>query len=313
MSVELWTEKYRPKTFDEYVWRDAAMRAKFEQMVADRAMPHLLLEGVAGTGKTSLAYLMLNQIGIPKGDILYINATRERKIEDIQTKIIGFVGSWALGDTGIKYIILDEADAMSPLAQRLLRGEMETYHRECRFILTCNYAAKIIPAVHSRCQTFTFKTLDRDDFVARVGEILVTENVAFTVENLLALVEATYPDMRKCINLAQQSVLDGTLQEPRVEQAAAKDYLVEMANLFRAGRTNEARKLIIAQAQFEEYPDIYRFLYRNLEFWGTTEDQQDNALLIIRKGLVNHTIAADPEINLAAVLVELKMNAAGVL
>lgn len=313
MAVDLWTEKFRPSTFDQYVWRDAAMRAKFEQMVAERAMPHLLLEGVAGTGKTSLAYLMLNQIGIPKGDILYINATRERKIEDIQTKIIGFVGSWALGDTGIKYIILDEADAMSPLAQRLLRGEMETYHRECRFILTCNYAAKIIPAVHSRCQTFTFKTLDRDDFVARVGEILVTENVAFTVENLLALVEATYPDMRKCINLAQQSVLDGTLQEPRVEQAAAKDYLVEMANLFRAGRTNEARKLIIAQAQFEEYPDIYRFLYRNLEFWGTTEDQQDNALLIIRKGLVNHTIAADPEINLAAVLVELKMNAAGAL
>ncbi|RYD47071.1 MAG: AAA family ATPase, partial [Verrucomicrobiaceae bacterium] len=271
-----------------------------------------LLEGVPGTGKTSLAYLMLNQIGIPSGDILYINATRERKIEDIQTKIIGFVGSWALGPTGIKYIILDEADAMSPLAQRLLRGEMETYHRECRFILTCNYAVKIIPAVHSRCQTYTFRTLDRDDFTARIGEILMRESVAFEIDDLLKLVELSYPDMRKCINLAQEATLNRVLQTPREEAAATKDYLVEMVNLFKSGRTNDARKLIITQAQVEEYPDIYRFLYQNLQFWGQTEDQQDNALLIIRKGLVNHGLIADPEINLSATLVELKMNAQGV-
>lgn len=307
MAVELWTEKYRPATLDEYVWRDSAMRVKIEEMLAERALPHLLFAGVPGTGKTSLAYLLLKQMGIPSGDIQYINATRERKIEDIQERIISFVGTWALGETGIKYIILDEADAMSPLAQRLLRGEMETYHRECRFILTCNYPTKIIPAIHSRVQTFQFSVLDRDDYTARVGEVLVKENVQFEVDDLFALVDITYPDLRKALNLAQQSVQAGVLTPPKAEGAATKDYLLEMASLFKAGRTNEARKLIIAQAQVEEYPEIYRFLYRNLDLWGDTEDQQDNALLVIRKGLVNHSIAADSEINLSATLVELKM------
>lgn len=346
MSVELWTEKYRPKTFDEYVWRDSAMRKKCEEFVRERATPHLLLEGVAGTGKTSLAYLLLDQIGIPKGDILYINATRERKIEDIQAKIIGFVGTWALGETGIKYIILDEADAMSPLAQRLLRGEMETYHRECRFILTCNYAAKIIPAVHSRCQTFTFKTLDHNAFIDRLVDVLSKENIELHEEdnaaNLLKIVDMTFPDLRKAINLAQQcsfveiyatpvglcgvnsiNVEAGTeashertmrkIMAPNTEEKGTKDYLLEMASQFKAGRTVDARKLVVSQAQVEDYPEIYRFLYQNLEFWGDTEDKQDNALLAIRKALVNHSIAADPEINLAACMVELKMISNGTL
>ncbi|RYZ69153.1 MAG: AAA family ATPase, partial [Proteobacteria bacterium] len=342
MSVKLWTEAYRPNTFDEYVWRDSSMRQKCQEWVQARAMPHLLLEGVAGTGKTSLAYLMLNQIGIGSGDILHINASRERKIEDIQSKIIGFVGSWALNDTGIKYVVLDEADKMSPLAQGLLRGEMETYHRECRFILTCNYASKIIEPVHSRCQTFSFRTLDRDDFTARVGEILVSEQVDFEVEDLLTLVEQTYPDLRKAINLAQQSsyisydclgdtsyeemgnttwdelskgpITTGSgkqirarLHKPKADESGIKDYMLEMTNLFRAGRTNEARKLIIAQAQAEEYIDIYRYLYRNLDIWGDSEDIQDNVLLAIRKGLVNHSVAADQELNLAATFVECKL------
>lgn len=307
MSVNLWTETYRPKTLDEYVWRDADMRRKIEEMLKEGALPHLLFAGVPGTGKTSLAYLLLRQMGIPSGDIQYINATRERKIEDIQERIISFVGTWALGETGIKYIILDEADAMSPLAQRLLRGEMETYHAECRFILTCNYPAKIIPAIHSRVQAYTFSVLDRDDFTARVGEVLVNEEVAFKVDDLLALVDVTYPDLRKALNLAQQSVTQGTLHPPKTDAGAVKDYLIEMAGLFRAGRTTEARKLIIAQAQIEEYVDIYRFLYKNLDLWGESEEKQDNALLVIRKGLVNHSIAADPEINLSACLIELKM------
>lgn len=325
------------------------MRKKCQEWVDARAMPHLLLEGVAGTGKTSLAYLMLKQIGIGSGDILHINASRERKIEDIQSKIIGFVGSWALNDTGIKYVVLDEADKMSPLAQGLLRGEMETYHRECRFILTCNYASKIIEPVHSRCQTFSFRTLDRDDFTARVGEILVSEQVDFEVEDLLTLVEQTYPDLRKAINLAQQSsyisyedtgdttweemgtttwddlkkggpittttgkVIRSRLHKPKAEESGIKDYMLEMANLFKAGRTNDARRLCVAQARPEEYPEVYRFLYKNLDLWGDSEDIQDNVLLAIRKGLVNHSVAADQEVNLAATFVEAKLISQGKL
>lgn len=312
MSVELWTEKYRPRTLDEYVWRDPQQRAKFEELIKSGALPHLLFAGVSGTGKTSLAELLLKLMGIPKGDILKIPASRERKVEDIQDKIMNFVNTWALGETGIKYIILDEADAMSPLAQRILRNEMESYHDSCRFILTCNYPEKIIPAVHGRCQTFIFKTLDRDEFTTRLGEILTVEEVAFEVEPLLEVVERTYPDLRKCINLAQQSTVGGTLQMPKAEEAGEKEYLLEMANLFKAGRTLEARKLIIAQAQAEEYPDIYRFLYRNLALWGETDDQQDRALMEIRTGLVNHALVADPEINLAATMCALNMISRGV-
>lgn len=301
----LWTEQYRPKTLDQYVWRDPAQRAKVEEWVKEGVLPHLMLTGGPGTGKTSLAEMMLRVMGIPSGDILKINASRERKIEDIQNKVINFVSTWALGDSGVKYVILDEADSMSPLAQKLLRGEMETYSDGCRFILTANYPAKIIPALHSRCQGFHFEAMDRDDFTARVGEILVTEDVNFEVDDLLAHVDASYPDLRKCIGNVSQSTQGGKLSPPTADSEGTKDYLTEMTALFKAGRTLEARKLIVEQAQVEEYPDIYRYLYKNLDLWGDAEDQQDDALLVIRRGLVNHALVCDPEINLAACLVEL--------
>lgn len=302
---DMWVEKYRPKTLDEYVWRDPDQRAKVEEWLADGVLPHLMLSGVSGTGKTSLAELLLRILNIPQGDILKINASRERKVEDIQSKIVSFVSTWALGPTGVKYILLDEADSMSPLAQKLLRGEMEAYSDICRFILTNNYPQKIIPAIHGRCQGFQFEALDRDDFVARVGEILVKENIRFEVDDLLSHVEATYPDLRKCINNVQQATRSDTLYPPSADSGDTKDYLIDMVALFKSGKTLAARRLVTEQAQVEEYPDIFRWMYRNLDMWGTSERQQDDALLIIRRGLVNHALVCDPEINLAACLVEL--------
>lgn len=317
MSVSLWVDDFRPQTLDDYVWQDKELRAKCEQWLREGATPSLLFHGSAGTGKTSLAMLLLKLLGIPKGDILFKNASRERKIDDLQDQIIAFASTWALNDTGFKYVVLDEADSLSPLAQKFLRGEMEKFSTSCRFILTCNYPSKIIPALHSRFAggTYGFVALDRDDFTARVGEVLMTENVTFEVEDLLTYVEMSYPDLRKAISLVQKKtqveMLDGievkTLQAApsSEEQVNGKDYLLEMVGLFRAGRFLEARQLITAQAQVEEYPEIYRFFYKNLQLWGSAEDQQDEALLAIRRGLVNHALVADPEINLAACLVEL--------
>jgi replication factor C small subunit len=305
MAAELWVEKYRPTTLDEYVWRDPDQRKKVEEWVADGVLPHLMFSGVQGTGKTSLAKLVLKLLGIPTGDILEIPASRERKIDDIQDRIQSFVSTWALNDTGVKYILLDEADALSPLAQKMLRTDMETYADVCRIIFTCNFPEKIIAPIHSRTQGFTFKTLDYNDFIARVGEILVEEAITFDVENLLTFVEASYPDLRKCINTVQQHCREGALRPLVKEDSEAKDYLVEMVNLFANGRFLDARKLIVSRAQAEEYPDIYRFLYRNLELWGDTQHQQDDALLAVRRAVVNHTMVADIEINLAACLCEL--------
>lgn len=305
MSVSLWVEDFRPKTLDEYVWRDPAQRKTVEAWIAEGAVPHLMFSGKTGTGKTSLAELILRLMNIPSGDVLKINASRERKIDDILDRIVSFVSTWALGPTGIKYILLDEADSLSQLAQRALRGEMENYHDTCRFILTCNYPERIIDAIHGRCQGFHFEAIDRDDYTARAGEILVRQEIEFELPVLLEYVNMTYPDLRKCINLLQQNSTSGTLAQLQAEDAGTKDYLIEMAALFQAGRYLEARKMITAQAQLEEYVDIYRYFYLNLDLWGETQDQQDEALLIIRRGLVNHSMVADQELNLAATLVEL--------
>jgi len=314
MAIEMWVEKYRPKTFDEYVWKDATHRRRMEEYLADGALPHLLFSGSPGTGKTSLAMLLLKRLDIPDADILKINAAKERRIEDVQDRIVGFVSTWSMGPTGIKYVILDECEIMSPRAQRLLLTEMETYSDTTRFILTCNNPARIIDPIHSRCQTFTFAALDREDFICRIGEILTRENVEFDIDDVIALTDLTYPDLRKSINLAQKNTVGGKFHRPKTEDVEeTKDYILEMVSLFQQGRIREARKLIAAQALVEDYPDIYRSLYRNLELWGDTERQQDQALIIIRNGLVNHSIAADPEINLSATLVELKLLKDGII
>ena len=184
MTVDLWTEKYRPKTMDEYVWRDPAMREKVEEWIAEGGLPHLLLSGDSGTGKTSLALLVLRMLEIPNEDVLKINASRERGIEKLQDKIINFVDAWAFNKTGLKYILLDEADKMSALAQDMLRNEMETYANSCRFLMTCNYPNKIRPALHGRLQEIKFSTLDKTDFMMRAGEVLIAEKVEFEPELL---------------------------------------------------------------------------------------------------------------------------------
>jgi replication factor C small subunit len=305
--TKLWTEQYRPKTLDEFVWRDASQRQQVEEWLANGSLPHLLLSGVQGTGKTSLAKLMFRELGVQNGDILDINASRERDPNVIATKVLNFCTTWALGD--MKYVLLDEADSMTPLAQRILRGEMENYHENVRFVLTCNYPNKIIPALHSRCQGFHFEALDVNEFTSRIADIVVQEGVALEteadIEVLNEFVEITYPDLRKCINMLQQHVRNGKLERPQQRDSGGKDYIHDMVNLFKAGQYVEARKLIVSTAQPEEYSEIYRFMYQNLSLWGDTEEQQNEALLLIRKGLVNHALVADIEINLAATLCEL--------
>lgn len=304
MSLELWTQKYRPQTMEHYVWRDAQTRVKVEEWLTEGGLPNLLLSGVSGTGKTSLALLLLRLLEIPHEDLLKINASRERGIE-LQDKVISFINSWTLNKSGLKYVFLDEADKLTSLVQGMLRNEMETYSSNCRFILTCNYPNKIIPALHSRLQEIKFSSLDPEDFVMRAADVLNSENVEFDPDVLMAYHAMTYPDLRKCLGMLQQNTVNGVLNPLRDDDEAAKDYLIESIALFQEGRFLDARKLIIAQADPEEYNEIYRFFYENLSLFGSTQQQQDDALLAIRRGVVFDTQVADRELNLAATLVDL--------
>ena len=193
---------------------------------------------------------------------------------------------------------------MSPNAQAALRGVMEEYHTTSRFILTCNYPNRIIPALHSRCQGFHIERIDQTEFTARVAEILIAEEVTPDIDTLDTYVKATYPDLRKCINMVQMNSVSGSLLPPEKSDAGESDWKLEMTELFKAGQISKARKLVCSQARPDEMEDVYKWLYDNIELFGD-EEKQESAILIIKQGLVDHTLVADPEINLAATMIRL--------
>jgi len=303
---KLWVEAYRPKTIDGYVFRDAEQRKQVETWIKDKTIPHLLFSGNAGIGKTTLAKLLFNELDINDLDILEINASRTNSVDDVRDKIVNFVQMIPFGD--FKVVLLDEADYLSPNAQAALRGVMEEYHTTARFLLTCNYPNRIIPAIHSRCQGFHIAKIDMTEFTARVAEILISEGVNPDLDILDTYVKATYPDLRKCINTVQMNVQDNSLLAPHEGDTGEADWKLDMVELFKDGKIQEARKLLCGTVRPEEMEEIYRWLYTNIELFGGTEEQQDQAVLIIKQGLVDHTLVADPEINLAAVLIRLARN-----
>ena len=303
---ELWTEKYRPSSIGTYVFRDEGQRQQVSGWVEEGALPHLLFSGAPGTGKTTLAKVLLNELEVDSMDILEINASNENNVDTIRNKITNFSSTMPFGD--IKYVLLDEAEYITPNGQAALRGVMEMYHTSCRFILTCNYPQRIIPALHSRCQGFHIEKLDIQEFTARLATICIEENVEIDLDTLDTYVQASYPDLRKSINLIQQNVIEGVLQRPQDGDKASSDWMLSAIEMFKAGQYKDARTLICSQARPEEYDDIYKFMYRNLELWGNTEQQQDQAVVIIRNGMAKSSLCADPEINLSATLIELQMN-----
>jgi replication factor C small subunit len=310
---ELWTEKYRPKKIEDYVFKDEKQKKQIGKWIAGGALPHMLLSGAPGTGKSTLVKVLLNELNVNPFDVLEVNASKDNGVDFIREKITNFSETMGVGE--IKYIFLDEADGLSPAAQGVLRGTLEKYATSVRFLLTCNYPHKIIDAIKSRCETgrMHIEKLDTSEFYMRLVNVLDIEKVDIDPDALESIVQKTYPDLRRGISMVQANSFGGKLAAPDADSEVVSDYKIDMIALFKAGRYKEARLLICEKVNREEYEDVYTFLYQNLELWTQTDGDQGKAILAIRDGLVKHTMCADVEINLAATLVELEMIAKGVM
>lgn len=305
MKNNLWVEKYRPDTVEDYVFVDSRQREQVVGWIKDESIPHLLLSGDPGTGKTTLAKVLIHELGINEYDVLEINASRENSVDVVRDRIVGFVQTMPFGK--FKVVLLDEADYLTPAGQAALRNDMEAYHMTARFILTCNYGHRIIPALKSRCHEVHISKTDKTEFTARAATVLVNENVEFDLDILDTYVGATYPDLRKCLNQLQVNSSTGKLLPPLNASNSEDGLLVEATQLFKAGKILEGRQQLMQYLSLNpaRVEDIYRWMYNNLDLWGKTNEKRDASIIIIRNGLANLSLVGIPEINLAATMVEL--------
>ncbi len=295
----LWVEKYRPLTLDTYIGNDQ-LKSKVGVYLESGDLPHLLLYGKAGTGKTTLAKLLVNNIDC---DYLYINASDENNVETVRTKVKNFASTMGFKD--YKVIILDECDYITPNAQAALRNLMETFSKHCRFILTCNFVERIIDPIQSRCQAFQVIPPNKQDVAKHLHNILTEENINYEREDLGLLVNSGYPDIRRVINGAQRQAVDGILTIDK-QSIVENDYKLKLLKILetqdKKSAFNNVRQLM-ADSKVTDFADLFRLLYDEVDTYG--KGHIAACILVIAKYELSDAQVVDKEINAMAMIIEL--------
>ena len=304
LEHSLWVEKYRPTTLDTYIGNEH-LKSKVSVYLESGDLPHLLLYGKAGTGKTTLAKLLVNNI---ECDYMYINASDENSVDTVRNKVRGFASTMGFKD--YKIIILDECDYITPNAQAALRNLMETFSKHTRFILTCNYVERIIDPIQSRCQPFQIVPPSRKEVAIHLNNILKEESVTFEMDDVATLVNGGYPDIRRVINFAQRQVVDGKLSIDQ-DNLVAVDLNVnvfssQIVNVLKTQSKKDAfvtiRKML-ADNQISDFADLFRLLYDEVDDYGKGHIAE--CILTIAKYQLSDAQVVDKEINAMAMLIEL--------
>ena len=296
----LWVEKYRPNKLDDYVGNEH-LKTKVAGYIETGDVPHLLLYGKAGTGKTTLAKLIVKSIDC---DYMIINASDENGVDTLREKIKNFASS--MGFKPYKIMILDEADYLTGPGQAILRNLMETFSGHCRFILTCNYVEKIIEPVQSRCQTFQIIPPTKKDVAVQVSKILKNEGIEFDVKDLVPIIDAAYPDIRKVINTCQLNSNKGKLMVD-VQNLLDNDYKAKIVEILSSkdDKRNKYMKLrqTLIDSKVTDFTDLYTTLYNKVEEYGG--ENTSNVILLLGDGVNKSATAIDKEIIAAATLIQI--------
>lgn len=309
MSKAPWAIKYRPTTVDKFLFQSDAEEALVNKFIDEQNVPHLLLAGHRGTGKSSLVSVLKNEIGIEDDDYLYINASFENSVNVIRSKVASFVNAYAMSP--FKLVYLDEADRLSAEAQDALKSMMEDYAENARFVLTCNKPHKIIPELRSRCQEIVFKKLRKDDMFDAVVSILRSEKVKVREEQAEIIdkyIDSTFPDFRKLINTIQQNVIDGKLVYNDPVDSGSGEFNATIFDMMEAGKWSSIRAYMAENTPTDQWEAAYRHLYNYIEDVGVfSEDSAkcDDAIVVIADHLYKNNFVADSEINFAACIIKL--------
>jgi replication factor C small subunit len=296
----LWVEKYRPQTLAEYVGNET-VKETIQQYLDNNDIPHLLLHGKAGTGKTTLAKLIVNTI---KCDSMIINASDENNVDTVRNKVKNFASS--MGFAGFKIIILDEFDYMTPNAQAILRNLMETFSKHCRFILTCNYHEKIIDPIKSRCQTFSITPPTKKDVAVQVTKILDAENIKYELKNVADIISSYYPDIRRILNTCQLQSAKGELKVDH-QIMVESNFQTKLVDLLKANDEKRNMFMNIRQAvadnRLNDYSEMYSMLYDRVDEYAAGNTA--NVILTIAEGISKDALVVDKEIVFMSTIIQI--------